>query len=444
MPTQPRTRRLIAGAVATAVAFLGSLAGPLAPALAGEDVVVEMRLMHFTPEQVVAKTGSTVVFFNNDTFDYPGLGGAHRVVAENQAFDTGMVAPGARASRTFNEPMKTAFFCAVHPNVMQGTLTVEGPAVKPKVTERSVDIVEPKAEDPQTWGYDPADVTLDVGGKVTWRNNGATMHTVTADDGSFDEELQPGEKITISFPKAKAIRYSCKPHPWMKGSVKAGAATLKPDKDTNDRTSAPPIGTEPPTAPPAGAGPQTFNVAAVEPDAANPMGWGFAPPALTMRVKDTIVWKNDGAQPHTVTADDGTFDANLEPGATFRFTATETGSITYSCKPHPWMKGTVQILAAGIDPGSAPPPLPPPGEATEDQEPQPETHDEQTARIDRARVALAISTGAIITLLTAAILLAGALANRPRRNDPHAHPPRTIEIDLTDGAATEERELVGV
>src|SRR5437868_11335016 len=34
--------------------------------------------------------------------------------------------------------------------------------------------------------YQPASVTVSVGGTVTWTNNGASVHTVTSNNGLFD------------------------------------------------------------------------------------------------------------------------------------------------------------------------------------------------------------------------------------------------------------------
>ena len=52
--------------------------------------------------------------------------------------------------------------------------------------------------------------------------------------------------------------------------------------------------------------------------------------------------------PHTVTANDGSFDSgNMNPGGTFTHTFTEAGSFAYICTYHHWMHGTVTVLSAG-------------------------------------------------------------------------------------------------
>jgi plastocyanin len=55
--------------------------------------------------------------------------------------------------------------------------------------------------------------------------------------------------------------------------------------------------------------------------------------------------ENEGAQTHTVTADDASFDTDrVEPGAKATFTApTEPGAYKYHCEIHPAMTGTLTV-----------------------------------------------------------------------------------------------------
>jgi len=70
------------------------------------------------------------------------------------------------------------------------------------------------------FGYDPGTVTVKVGGSVTWTNTGATAHTVTADDGSFDSKsLASNATFSQTFAKAGTFAYHCAIHPGMKGTV---------------------------------------------------------------------------------------------------------------------------------------------------------------------------------------------------------------------------------
>ena len=59
----------------------------------------------------------------------------------------------------------------------------------------------------------------------------------------------------------------------------------------------------------------------------------------------SIEWSNDGRSPHTVTADDGSFDSgDLEPGATYTQTFAQPGVYSYFCKYH----GAPGVGMAGI------------------------------------------------------------------------------------------------
>lgn len=74
--------------------------------------------------------------------------------------------------------------------------------------------------------FAPGSVTVNVGDTVTWNNNGPTLHTATANDGSFDTgNLKRGESGSHTFTKAGTYRYICTPHPYMKGTVVVRAAS---------------------------------------------------------------------------------------------------------------------------------------------------------------------------------------------------------------------------
>jgi plastocyanin len=87
--------------------------------------------------------------------------------------------------------------------------------------------------------------------------------------------------------------------------------------------------------------------------------FNFAPSSTTVHVGDTVTWTNNGQAPHTATANDGSFDTGtLQKGATGSHTFTTAGRFAYYCTIHPFMKGTVTVLAAASSspPASAAPP----------------------------------------------------------------------------------------
>jgi plastocyanin len=70
------------------------------------------------------------------------------------------------------------------------------------------------------FAYEPATVTIQAGGKVTWLNRDAEEHTATLDDGSFSTgDLAEGKLKSESFKDPGTYSYFCEIHPDMKGTV---------------------------------------------------------------------------------------------------------------------------------------------------------------------------------------------------------------------------------
>lgn len=67
--------------------------------------------------------------------------------------------------------------------------------------------------------YNPAAITVKPGVVVTWTNEDAANHTVTADDGSFDYSLSRGRGVGKTFSTPGTYAYHCSIHPSMKGTV---------------------------------------------------------------------------------------------------------------------------------------------------------------------------------------------------------------------------------
>ena len=69
--------------------------------------------------------------------------------------------------------------------------------------------------------FDPKDVTVKVGQKITWTNDDSTDHNVTADSGADFKSKDFGKGGTFEFTPDKAgkITYECTLHPNMKGAT---------------------------------------------------------------------------------------------------------------------------------------------------------------------------------------------------------------------------------
>jgi plastocyanin len=73
----------------------------------------------------------------------------------------------------------------------------------------------------------------------------------------------------------------------------------------------------------------------------------FTPATTTIHIGDTITWTNDGPSSHTATAHGGSFDTGvLKKGQSASHTFTQPGTFTYFCQIHPFMHGTIVVLAA--------------------------------------------------------------------------------------------------
>ncbi len=73
----------------------------------------------------------------------------------------------------------------------------------------------------------------------------------------------------------------------------------------------------------------------------------YNPTEITVKVGDTITFKNEDGFAHTFTADNGDFDSgNVDGGAEFQYVADEAGTIAFHCKIHGNMKGTITVEAA--------------------------------------------------------------------------------------------------
>jgi plastocyanin len=84
--------------------------------------------------------------------------------------------------------------------------------------------------------FNPADIKIAKGTKVTWTNNDSTSHTVTENDGQTGPDsdlLSPGQSYSFTFNQAGTFHYHCKIHPEMTGTV-----TVADTADTSAQPSA--------------------------------------------------------------------------------------------------------------------------------------------------------------------------------------------------------------
>jgi plastocyanin len=75
--------------------------------------------------------------------------------------------------------------------------------------------------------------------------------------------------------------------------------------------------------------------------------FAYKPPALTIHAGDRVTFINDDDEPHTVTANDKSFDSEgLDTAVTWQHVFATPGTYHYFCELHPYMKATIVVLPA--------------------------------------------------------------------------------------------------
>jgi plastocyanin len=180
------------------------------------------------------------------------------------------------------------------------------------------------------FSFDPGEIKVPVGTKITWTNTGQRPHTVTDRGGTFDTRpISPGKTGAVTFSVPGRYAYFCRINPRkMNGVVEVTA----------------------------GAEPSRVNrIQAIDP-AREGDKLRFDPAELEVQAGSTLVVANIGGKPHTLTADDGSFDTGtITPGAeggrfagtSATLTLSKPGRFPFHCEVHPAaMKGVLTVTGA--------------------------------------------------------------------------------------------------
>jgi plastocyanin len=337
-----------------AVLPIGWAASEQPPAPSAEKTAtVNIVLGQLSPQHLEIATGTTVNWVSMEILDYPAIGGTHVLIGDDGAFESPPIAPGTRWAHRFNKPGTYHYHCKNHA-LTSGDIVVTGPPVADAPAEQEVAITEKNPDDPTSWSFQPADLLVETGTTVVWRNNGKNTHTVTADGKFTSGDIRPGETWKQKFDSSGVFAYHCTPHPWMKAMVRVVVPGGPPPEapPVMEHSAGAMVMDGPETAAPArtGAGPARLDVDVIETDPSDPNSWRFRPSLLELRTGDTVVWHNRGSVKHSITSDTGLFDSGLiPPGQTFERTFHEAGIVAYHCTPHPWMHGRLRVTEPGKD-----------------------------------------------------------------------------------------------
>lgn len=103
--------------------------------------------------------------------------------------------------------------------------TPDADSVQPSEGSTPVASNEPDAPESTTIGIDnfafgPDNATAAVGTTITWTNDEEFVHTVTADDGSFDSgDMAAGATFENTFDANGTFTYHCSIHSNMTGTI---------------------------------------------------------------------------------------------------------------------------------------------------------------------------------------------------------------------------------
>ena len=358
-PTATVRRTGIIHAIAGAlVAVVLSVLGFGLVASAADHVTISITTT-LSPKTTTIAAGTIVTWTNNDSQSHE-----LRSTSGPVQFRTDPLNPGQSATFTFNTLGTYTYEDHQHSGAAayQGTIIVSDTAAPPATTPPGG--TNPPATTPPApttasvnlagQQFSPSNVTVAVGGTVTWNNNDGAKHTVTADNASFDSgTLNAGLTFAHTFTTAGTFPYGCDFHGNMRGTVTVVAAGSTPPPATQPPATQPPATQPPATQPPATQPPAAPGAPAVTNASVTIAGNQFSPASITVNVGSTVTWANNDTVTHTVTADDGSFASGLVKKATsWAKTFATAGTFTYFCEIHPDMTGTVIVKAAD---GTAPP-----------------------------------------------------------------------------------------
>ncbi len=69
------------------------------------------------------------------------------------------------------------------------------------------------------FAFNPNNIAINAGTPITFTNNDGANHTVTADNGKFDQAVSAGQTATITITEPGTYSYHCRIHPSMKGTI---------------------------------------------------------------------------------------------------------------------------------------------------------------------------------------------------------------------------------
>ena len=217
----------------------GSTVAPPATGASSSPAVVRAVDDAFEPPRLSVAVGAVVAWTNAGQ-------SPHGVALPALGLDV-ILEPGASTNASFPAPGTYAYRCKLHRG-MAGNVTVGGvdaPVAPPAGNASGGDV--PAAPPPPPGAvvrdvtvvddaFQPAGVTVPVGGSVRWTNRGGT-HSVTFSALPIDRVLDEGQQFSAGFGAPGTFAYVCRFHDEMRGTVSvvpAGAEDAAPPPPASD------------------------------------------------------------------------------------------------------------------------------------------------------------------------------------------------------------------
>lgn len=332
---------------------------------------VSIRGSAFSPATVRVAPGATVTWTNHDSV-------MHTVTANDASFDSSFMARDAHWSHRFDGPGTYGYYCTLHPE-MRGSVIVTTPSGGDPPKGSGTGGVRPGGGGggsgiaPGVVGgsggaagralivladnrFDPTQITVGTGAVVTFENRGAVPHTATGSGGIFATgTVMPGDAVTVTLATPGSYNVTCDFHPEMRVNIVVDEQAADPGAVAGAGGPIP-SGRDPDAATGGGAAAgggdsPTLEATTVE---VSVLDNRFDPITARVPVGWTVHWSLDGVAPHSITADDGSFDSGiLQPGDEYSRTFETVGEYDIHCVLHPGMIGVVNVVPAAVFAGGA-------------------------------------------------------------------------------------------
>jgi plastocyanin len=211
----------------------------------------------FTPAQISIAAGDTVIWENTSNEAHTSTSGS--ACKGDGKWDSGMINPGKRYTRVFQETGVFRYFCTPHcADSMNGKITVKpgrqtghhnapysgellhnagfNTSVAPAI---SLNPPEKHIVKMLNYTFQPAELKVNPGDTVVWQNETQTTHTTTSGttckaDGNWDSgSITAGQQYTTVITAQGVYDYFCTPHcsMGMTGRIIAGQAESAPPRE---------------------------------------------------------------------------------------------------------------------------------------------------------------------------------------------------------------------